>query len=383
MARVLIAVDKWKGTLSAVEVSTAIARELGGQADVCPLADGGEGFIAAMQMACREMSWTSRYSRVCGPLADEPSVEAEWGMFVAAGGSKTAVIEMAQAAGLWRVPESRRLPRLKPLEATTFGVGQLLLQAVEAGADRIILGIGGSATVDAGLGCCQAVGHTILMKEGETIDAADPLRAIDLERVLMIKRGRGSVLDRVPIVVGCDVTNPLCGIAGAAAVFGPQKGATQEEVDWLNQQHAELARRSFAMDAADTPGAGAAGGLGFAMLAFFNAQLVSGFDLIAEAVGLQGRVAAADVVITGEGRLDEQSLMGKTVGRVAGIAKRAGKRCVVMCGECSLTESQWRAAGVTEVLAVVPTLATDVEHSKAMGAMAVERLVTSWSCVQR
>jgi glycerate kinase len=377
--RVLIAPDKWKGTLSALEVVRAVQAGLGSVVvDECPLADGGDGFVEAMRAACGGMGWERRTSVVCGPLADEPRVEAEWGMFTAADGTRTAVVEMAQASGLWRCGGL-----LRPLDATTYGTGELLVEAVTAGAGRILLGIGGSATVDAGLGCCQAVGHTVLMKDGEPVDEREPLRARDLERVLMVKRGRGSQLDRVPVEVGCDVTNPLCGVRGAAAVFGPQKGATAAEVAWLDEQHAGLARRSFAIEAAETPGAGAAGGLGFAMLAFFNARLVSGFDLVAEAVGLEARVAAADVVITGEGRVDEQSLMGKTVGRVAGMAKAAGKRCVVVCGSCSLAEAQWRGTGVTEVLAVVPGLAKDVEEAKGLGAGAVTRMATEWGARRR
>lgn len=336
--RILIAPDKFKGCLGADAVArhlaVGIARMLGERAeiDLCPLSDGGEGFVDALVAAT---GGSKRVTRVHGPLPDQ-RVEAEWGVT----GSGDAVIEMASAAGLWRVSDSDR----DPMHTTTFGVGELLLAAEAAGAPRVLLGIGGSATIDAGLGCCQAVGHTVLRKDGESVHPTEPLFGRDLADVYAIKRGRGSKLDRLPITVACDVTSPLFGPSGAAHVYGPQKGATPEQVEWFDREHRELAGRCNAIAEADTPGAGAAGGLGWALLSFFNATLVPGLRLVSEAVGLRERIARADLVITGEGRWDVSSSAGKTAAGVLAVAREIGKPCVLVAGRIDAPTDGFTAA---------------------------------------
>lgn len=338
--RVLIAPDKFKGSLSADEAAGVIARvvaELGHEAQFCPISDGGEGFLDAMLSAS---SGSPRFAEVTGPMGEK--VRAAWGL-IEQGGRRIGVVEMARAAGLQLVSGRR-----DPLRATTFGVGELLLAAHEAGAEEILLGIGGSATVDAGLGCCQAVGHTVLRRDGEPVAPGEPLRAADLPDVYMIKRGRGSVMDRVPIRVACDVTAPLYGPLGAARVFAAQKGASPEEIDWLDREHEALARRCMKLDEASTPGAGAAGGIGWALLSFFNAALVPGFDLVAGALGLRERVEQADLVVTGEGCFDASSLQGKGPTGVATLCTELGKPCVLLAGRIEAT-TQGRFAHAEQV----------------------------------
>ncbi len=289
--------------------------------DQCPVADGGEGTVAALVGATggRIMQTT-----VTGPLADT-RVEAQWGLL---GDGTTAVIEMAAASGLALVPAALRNPK----NTTTFGTGELLRAAVDAGARRIILGIGGSATVDGGLGCCQAAGMTILRRDGEPVSMTDPLCGRDLADIYAIKRGRGSPLDRVDIVVAADVSSPLYGPQGAARVFGPQKGASPGDVEWFDAQLRGLAQRSLVDDVAQAHGAGAAGGLGFAMLAFFSATIRPGIDIVIEATRLRERLADAALCITAEGSLDAQSLAGKATAGVARTAREAGVPCVAVAG---------------------------------------------------
>src|SRR6185437_7090722 len=213
--RILLAPDKFKGCLTALEVAQAMAEGIlrvntGAQIDLCPMADGGEGTVSALVAATNGKLLTRR---VTGPLP-EMKVEATFGML---GGGQTAVVEMAAACGLALLPTSQR----DPMATTTFGTGELLMAAAEAGAKRVILGIGGSATVDGGVGCAQACGLPVLLEDGEPVSPTEPLCGRDLDSILMIKHGRGSPVERMRITVACDVVNPLFGPNGAAAVFGP------------------------------------------------------------------------------------------------------------------------------------------------------------------
>jgi glycerate kinase len=252
-------------------------------------------------------------------------VNAAFGML---GDGTTAVIEMAAASGLALLSSQDR----NPLNTTTFGTGELINAAVEMGATHIIVGIGGSATVDGGIGCAQACGHTIVLQDGEPVSITEPLVGADVERVVMVKRHRGEKTDRVKITVACDVTNPLFGENGAAVIFGPQKGATPDDVRRLDAALRQLATRNGKLDLASVPGAGAAGGLGFGLLAFFGAQLRSGIDIVLDATNLRQRLKNADLCITGEGRLDSQSLAGKTVIGVSRLCKDAGVPCIALGG---------------------------------------------------
>jgi glycerate 2-kinase len=321
--KIVVAPDKFKGCLSADEVARAIGRGLEpmGEIDLCPIADGGEGTVAALVAATNGRFETRT---VTGPRPDM-RVDATFGFL---GDRETAVIEMAAASGLALLPPEDR----DPMRTTTYGTGELLLAAARLGAKQIILGIGGSASVDGGIGAAQAVGQPVILDGEGPADIHEPLVGEDLRRVVLIKHARGSPLDRVKITVACDVTNPLFGDNGAARIFGPQKGATPEQVRELDALLKQLASRCGRLAEAESPGAGAAGGLGFAMLAFFNATLRPGFDIVADAVRLRERLHGADLCITGEGRLDASSLGGKAAVGVARICRQLNIPCVAIVG---------------------------------------------------
>jgi glycerate kinase len=279
--RVLIAPDKFKGCLSAADVAAAMAEGVRDadpnmEIDLCPVADGGDG-TADVLLAARGGRRVA--CRVTGPLP-ERHVDA-WFVQLDDG---SALVELAAASGLALLAPGDR----DPLRTTTFGTGELVAAAVRAGARRVLLALGGSGTVDGGIGCVQACGFTILTTDGEPTSPTDPLCGRDLDRVLMVKHGRGEITNGIEVVAACDVTNPLCGPTGAARVFGPQKGASPAAVDWLDDQLSRLSRHH--PDEAALPGAGAAGGMGFAVAAYFGGSLRSGFDLVADAVGLPERL---------------------------------------------------------------------------------------------
>lgn len=323
---VLLAPDKFKGCLTARQVCDAMARGIrcanpAIQIDACPLSDGGEGFVDAMVEA---LHGTRVIRRVTGPLP-EMKVEAAIGVV---DGGRTAVIEMASASGLHLLQRDQ----YDPLATTSFGTGELINHAIELGAMRIVLGIGGSATNDAGVGCVQACGLPVLLDDGEPVSMTEPLCGRDVERVRLIKHGRGDRLGAVEIVVACDVTSPLFGPLGATRVFGPQKGATHDVVDRLDRAMEQLAARCDKLEDAVLPGSGAAGGLGFGLRAFLGATLLPGAQLVMDTVGLRDRLAAASLCITGEGRFDRQSLQGKITGAVRELCRTRGVRCVLVCG---------------------------------------------------
>jgi glycerate kinase len=240
------------------------------------------------------------------------------------------------------------------MATTTFGTGELLVAAAQAGAKRVILGIGGSATVDGGVGCAQACGLPVLLEGGEPVSPTEPLCGRDLDSILMIKHGRGSLVERMQITVACDVINPLFGPHGAAFVFGPQKGATPQQVKQLDDSLRRLAERTGKLQAANTPGAGAAGGLGFGMLAWFGATLASGVQTVIDAADLQSRLRQADLCITGEGQLDEQTLHGKTPIGVARAAKNAGVPCIALAGSLGAVPETFRAEGLNAWFSICP-----------------------------
>ena len=339
--KIVIAPDKFKGCLTAAEVSQAIARGLKTvdatvSIDECPMADGGEGIVAALVSATGGRFITRR---VTGPLP-EMKVDATFGLL---GDGITAVIEMSAASGLALLkPEDRN-----PLYTTTFGTGELINAALALGAKKIILGIGGSATVDGGIGCAQACGYTIILEGGEPVSATEPLVGADLERVVLIKRHRGEKSDGVPIVVACDVENPLCGPNGAAEIYGPQKGATPPQVRQLDAALRQLSTRLNQVALADVPGAGAAGGLGFGMMAYFGATLRSGVEIVIEATKLRDRLRDADLCITGEGRLDAQSASGKTTAGVARLCRELGVPCLAIAGSIGDQAEKMMAEGLT------------------------------------
>jgi len=389
--KVVIAPDSFKESLSAAEVAAALAEgviEADPQAsvDLCPLADGGPGTVAAM-VAATDGAYQD--SDVFGPLGSP--VRARWGVLgrpaspalpgavglsahtgradwtsAMAGeagrhrtqGAETAVIEMAAASGLVLVPTDLR----DPMKTTTFGTGQLLRAALDAGVREIIVGIGGSATVDGGAGCAQALGAVFLDRAGNLCvcglaggglaDVAD-VDVSDLD----------DRLKDVSIRVACDVTNLLTGPDGAARVYGPQKGATEEMVEKLEAGLANLAaviHRRLGVDVVRLSGGGAAGGLGAGLVAFAGAKLQPGLPLIAEAVGLPKRLAGADLCITGEGKLDRSSSFGKTAVGVAKIASQLGVPVVCVPGQAAPDAPRELFA------AVLPLVAGEVTVRQAM-----------------
>ncbi|MEU5125132.1 glycerate kinase [Streptomyces mobaraensis] len=358
-AHVLIAADKFKGSLTAVDVAahlTAGLRRAAPGLDVTalPVADGGDGTVDAVVAA----GFTRRTARVTGPLG-EP-VEAAWAL---AGG--TAVVEMAEASGLRHVPPGRRAP----LTATTYGTGELLRAALDAGARRIVLGVGGSATTDGGAGMLAALGARFLDGSGRPLGPGGGALAALARADLSGLDGR---LARTDVVLASDVDNPLTGPSGAAAVYGPQKGASPEDVVLLD---AALGRLARALDPAlaSAPGAGAAGGLGYGALVGLGAVFRPGIEVLLDVVGFGEALERADVVITGEGSLDAQTLYGKAVQGVATAARARGVRVVAVCGRLELGWGDLVVLGVGRAYAL-SELEPDPERSMAEAGPLLERV---------
>ena len=323
--KIVIAPDSFKDSLSAEKVADAIAA---GLAEVlphahlvkCPMADGGEGTVEAIVAAGNGQL---RRNQVQGPLG-EPA-EAHWGWLP---DSHTAIIEMAEASGLQLVAPAQRDACI----SSTYGTGELIRAALDAGARRVILAIGGSATNDAGAGALQALGLGLFDDQGNSL-ARGGLALAGVVRIDLT--GLDPRLTEVRFEIAADVNNPLCGEHGASAIFGPQKGASAEQVRLLDQalgHFADHCAQVLPKDVRDEPGSGAAGGLGFAAKAFFGAQFRPGVEVVAELVGLAEAVKDADLVITGEGRFDAQTLRGKTPFGVARIAQANGVPVVVLAG---------------------------------------------------
>jgi glycerate kinase len=370
--RVVVAPDKFKGCLTAAQVAGAMEMGLRrARADIeidrCPLADGGEGTVDALVIATGGR-FVSR--RVTGPIPDM-KVEARFGIL---GDGQTAVIEMSAASGLALLKRED----MDPMRTTTFGTGELMVAAAGLGVSRIILGIGGSATIDGGIGCAQACGLPVILEEGEPVSPSEPLVGADLQRVVRIKHGRGGPIDRVRIEVACDVTNPLYGENGAAEVYGPQKGATPGQIVELDAALMNLARRNDKLAEADLPGAGAAGGLGFAMAAFFGARLSSGAAIVMDAVRFRERLAGADLCLTGEGRLDRSSLSGKVAIGVGRACRDARIPCIALAGSIE-PAIDFGAEGITAVqIGDGPiTLEKSIRQAEMLIAAKVESVLRS------
>ncbi|OGO50835.1 MAG: glycerate kinase [Chloroflexi bacterium RBG_16_68_14] len=350
--RILVAPQEFKGSLTAKEAAEAIARGLRralpeAELDLLPLADGGPGTVEVLVEATGGRFFQADAHDPLGrPL------RARWGA-LGGRGEGTAVIEMAAASGLALLRPEEHDPR----RASTFGTGELLRAALDAGYRRIIVGVGGSATNDGGAGLAQALGAHLL----DARDRGLPPGGAALARLARIDvAGLDPRLREAEIVVVTDVTNPLCGPEGASLVYGPQKGASEavaRELDAALAHYAEVVRRDLGVDVAEVPGAGAAGGLAAALIAFCGAQVRPGFEVVAEAVGLAGRVRRADLVVTGEGRLDRQSAFGKTTAGVARAAREAGKPVVALVGSVEGGPQGEVARPFDAVFALTPDLA--------------------------
>ncbi|AKE59793.1 glycerate kinase [Citrobacter farmeri] len=349
--KIVIAPDSYKESLSALEVANAIEqgfREIWPDADYVklPVADGGEGTVEAMVEAT-----TGRIVEVdvTGPLG-EP-VTAFYGL---SGDERTAFIEMAAASGLEQVPVALR----DPLKTTSWGTGELIRHALDAGVDHIIIGLGGSATNDGGAGMVQALGaelldarHNDIGKGGAALDALAKIDISQLDPRLAACR----------IEVACDVTNPLIGKEGASAVFGPQKGATAETIDRLDTalaHYAQIIARDLGVDVLELAGGGAAGGMGAALYAFCGAQLRRGIEIVTDALQLDACVADADLVITGEGRIDSQTIHGKVPVGVAKVAKRYHKPVIGIAGSLTADVGIVHEHGLDAVFSVIYTICT-------------------------
>lgn len=344
--KILVAPNALKGSVSAIEAAEIIGRGLkrsepGIDVDLMPIADGGDDTMDVL---------LSSGGRVCETQVLDPlrrPIRAQFGLL---GDGGAAIVEMARASGLKLLKNDE----LNPLVTTTYGTGQLIAAAIKAGAKRLIIGIGGSATNDGGVGCAQALGLRIEDETGQTV----PGEGGALGRVTRIDTiGMMTELGRVEILVACDVDNPLLGPRGASAVFGPQKGATPEKVQTLEANLAHfyaLAADTLGIDSRERPGAGAAGGLGAGLMTFLKAEPRKGIDLVLDYLDLPKRLKRVDWVITAEGRMDAQTLRGK--GPI-GIARRSlehGVPTIALAGSLGDGEEELYQAGLLAVLPIIP-----------------------------
>ncbi len=378
--KAVIAMDSMKGSLSSMEAGYAAAEGIR-RADasarilVRPLADGGEGTVDALVTG---MNGVIRNVSVTGPLG--APVHCAYGILAE---TKTAVVEMSGAAGLTLVPAEKR----DPLETTTYGVGEVIRDAIAAGCRRFLVGIGGSATNDGGVGMLQALGYGFLDRDGRQV----PFGAKGLESLARITdEGVIPELAECEFRIACDVTNVLCGEQGCSAVYGPQKGAAPSVIPqmdgWL-EAYAKLAKEKFPKADPLFPGAGAAGGMGFAFLTFTNAVLESGVQIVLEETGLESCIKDADIVVTGEGRLDGQTAMGKAPVGVARLAKKYGIPVVALAGSVTEEAAACNENGIDAFFPILRRVCTleeamREEAARANLADAAEQVFRLWKCAE-
>jgi len=342
----LVAPDSFKGSLTAAQVARSMEEGIlracpRARVEKIPMADGGEGTLDAMMMA---VGGEMRPLVVSGPLGD--AVPAA---YLALPDGKTAVIEMAAASGLTLISADRR----DPLRASSYGTGELIRAAIDGGCRNLIIGIGGSATNDGGTGMAQALGAQFLDRHGVAVGRG----GAELERIASLDcSALEALIDGLEVTVACDVTTPLCGLFGASAVFGPQKGATLAMVRRLDaglENLAGLVKAQHGQDIRELPGAGAAGGMGAGLVAFLHARLLSGFDVVSRATGLDDRMAGRDLVLTGEGRTDDQTALGKVPVGVARIAQRHGVPVLCLSGSVGAEVESLYEQGVSSILSII------------------------------
>lgn len=374
--KIILAPDSYKGSLTAQEACAALSAGIKKvlpevRLEAVPMADGGEGTVQSLVDATGGQILTTE---VQNPLGVK--ISARYGIL---GDGATAVIEMAEASGLYLIKKEAR----NPLRTSTYGTGQLIRAALEGGCRKFILGIGGSATNDGGAGMARALGVRFLDREGRELapggGALGELAQIDVS-------GLDPRLEECSFTVACDVDNPLCGPRGASFVFGPQKGAMPamtEELDRNLARYAQIIQQDLGADVRDFPGAGAAGGLGAGMLAFLGADLKPGVEIVIEAVKLREKLAGADLVLTGEGQCDFQSVRGKAP---FGVAKEAAKRgipCIVIAGSIGRGAEELYEHGVTSIFSLADRpLSLEEAMSEAAQLMekAAERIVRLFVC---
>lgn len=360
-----MAPQEFKGSLSAEEAADAIAEGIRrglpeATVDRLPLADGGPGFIDAMRRAVR--------ADTVGQVVHDALGREVLARFLVLRGRREAVVEAAQANGLMHLAAGE----LDPLHADSFGVGELIAAALKEQPSQLVVGVGGSATTDGGAGMARGLGARFFDEAGRELRPG----GAELARLARIEWAPPSGLTGVDVVVASDVVNPLVGPEGAAAVYAPQKGANPEQVALLEEalvRYAWVVRRALGVDVATLPGGGAAGGLAAGLVAFLGARIESGFDVVSEATGLEGRIAEADVVVTGEGSYDSQSLRGKTAGRVREMARALGKPCYVLAG---LAEEA--SEGLVRTLSELePDPAKSMREARVLLAVLAERWAAS------
>lgn len=359
--KVTVAIDSLKGSLSSLEAGEAIRQGVlraypAAQVTVRPLADGGEGTVEALALG---MGGRTEKVTVTGPMG-RPT-ECVYGIIDE---TRTAIVEMSGAAGITLVADAER----NPMNTTTYGVGEVIRDAIKKGCRHFIVGIGGSATNDGGVGMLQALGFGMLDDKGKQVSfgakGLEELKKITNDNVI-------PELTECSFKIACDVTNPLCGEHGASAVYGPQKGATPAMIlkmdKWLSD-YADLAAKTFPRAEKEHPGAGAAGGLGFAFLTFTNAVLESGIKIVLDETRLEDYIKDADIVVTGEGQLDGQTVMGKAPIGVANIAKKYGKTVIAFSGCVTEDARACNGGGIDAyfpILRRVVTLAEAMDHDNA------------------
>ena len=367
--KIVIAPDSFKGSLTALQVAEAMEvglRRVFPDATIekVPMADGGEGTVQSLVDATSGEILTAQ---VMDPLGN--TIDAQYGVL---GDGVTAVIEMAEASGLTLVPLNKRDPRV----TTTYGTGELIRSALAHGCRKLIIGIGGSATNDGGAGMAQALGAKLLTASGEQIkpggDHLATLNSIDLSEL-------DPRITETETVVACDVNNPLTGEQGASYVYGPQKGATREMIEMLDANLAhfdKILQRDLSKSVGNVPGAGAAGGLGAGLMAFVDASLKSGIEIVTEAAQLSKRLADADLVITGEGQINFQTVFGKTPVGVARVAKTHNIPVIAIAGSIADDSDGVYDAGIDAMIDIVPEpmpLETAIENATALTEIAAER----------
>ena len=366
--KVVVAIDSLKGCLSSMEAGEAIKEGIlkaipEADVRVCPLADGGEGTVETLVLG---MGGNLELVKVTGPLGEQ--IDCTYGILE---DRKIAIVEMSGAAGITLVPEDSR----NPLYTTTYGVGEVIRDAIAKGCRHFIVGIGGSATNDGGIGMLQALGYGMLDKDGVQV----PLGARGLKEIVTITDDAViPELKECTFRVACDVSNPLCGEHGCSRIFGPQKGADEKMIllmdQWL-EMYAKFTSKMYEKADANQPGAGAAGGLGFAFLAYTNAVLESGINIILAETKLERYIRDADIVVTGEGRLDGQTIYGKAPMGVANIAKKYGKPVIAFAGSVAIDAIECNKHGIDAFFPIIRSIQTLQEAMEP--SMAKENMVST------
>ncbi len=364
--KIIVAPDKFKGSLTSFEACKAISDGIkmankNAEMIELPMADGGDGFASVLEYYLKTEPF---YCATVDPLGRNISAGYQWSV-----NTKTAIVEMAVASGLLLLKEEER----NPLLTSTFGTGLLIKQAIENGAEKIILGLGGSATNEGGTGILSALGFQLVSEIGDHLEASG-------ENLLSIRKIiPPSFIPNVKFEIACDVQNILYGRQGAAYIYAPQKGANKEQVKLLDKGLRNLAgiiKEQTGRDISTIPGTGAAGGIAAGLLAFFDARMKKGIEMIIEAGEIEQKIPGADLVITGEGKIDDQSGEGKVVGHIAGLAKKYAVPCIGFCGITDLDKTAIKKLGLKKIIALQDGTVTNKEAMNNAAVLLKEKAKT-------